>query len=74
MPRLSGIEALQEIRKQTRAQGQSATPAIAVTAHTMPDQVAALLREGFDAVLSKPIHARELDRMLDGCRHAPDTR
>lgn len=68
MPRLSGIEALQEIRKQTRAQGQSATPAIAVTAHTMPDQVAALLREGFDAVLSKPIHARELDRMLDGCR------
>ncbi len=64
MPNLSGIEALHEIRKQVRELDQSAPPAYAVTAHTMPDQVEALLREGFDGVLSKPIHAEDLSRVL----------
>ncbi|MEL0439146.1 PAS domain S-box protein [Phycobacter sp. K97] len=66
MPNLSGIEALHAIRKQGPGQDQSAPPAYAITAHTMPDQVEALLREGFDGVLSKPIHAEDLSRALSG--------
>ena len=66
MPRLSGIEALHEIRKQ--AGGADLTPVFAVTAHTMPDQVDSLLAEGFDGVLSKPIRTMDLSQALLRCR------
>ena len=66
MPKLSGIEALHEIRKQ--AGGADLTPVFAVTAHTMPDQVDSLLAEGFDGVLSKPIRTMDLRQALLRCR------
>lgn len=66
MPRLSGIEALHEIRKQ--AGGADLAPVFAVTAHTMPDQVDSLLGEGFDGVLSKPIRTMDLSQALLRCR------
>ena len=66
MPRLSGIEALHEIRKQ--AGGADLVPIFAVTAHTMPDQVDTLLDEGFDGVLSKPIRTMDLSQALLRCR------
>ena len=64
------IEALHEIRKQARteAPGEAPTPAFAVTAHTMPDQVETLLSEGFDGVLSKPIRTMDLSQALLRCR------
>lgn len=64
MPRMSGIEALTRIRARNDALGRPYIPAVAATAHIMPEQKEELLRAGFDAVLTKPTRARELQETL----------
>ena len=58
MPGLSGVEALQRIRRGEA--GPSNAPVVAFTADAMEEDVAGLLAAGFDAVLSKPIVPRQL--------------
>ncbi|TWU36702.1 Signal transduction histidine-protein kinase BarA [Novipirellula aureliae] len=70
MPVLDGIEATLEIRKQERQKGgHSRIPIIALTAAAMQEDVNACQRCGMDGYLSKPVHARKLQEMLN--THAP---
>ena len=60
MPVLDGISALAEIRSLESAHGLPAVPAIAITAHAMPHQVADYIIGGFDTHLAKPFRQRDL--------------
>ncbi len=60
MPVMDGMTALAALRAAERAEGVPPVPAIAVTAHAMPDQVAALLRGGFALHLAKPLKRKAL--------------
>jgi CheY-like chemotaxis protein len=58
MPHVSGVEATRAIRA-----GQGASrdvPIVAVTAHALPDELAAFRAAGIDGVLTKPIRLRTL--------------
>jgi CheY-like chemotaxis protein/anti-sigma regulatory factor (Ser/Thr protein kinase) len=54
MPVMDGVAAMQEIRRQ-EAGARTRTPIIALTANAMSHQVEALLAEGFDDHVAKPI-------------------
>jgi two-component system, sensor histidine kinase len=55
MPKMDGIEALHEIRREGFH-----GPIIALTAHAVREERERCLREGFDEHISKPIHKQEL--------------
>ena len=65
MPGMDGVETLARIRADERAAGRPATPALAVTANAMEEQVAAYRRAGFDGHLAKPIR---LAALAERCR------
>ncbi|MEO7916012.1 MAG: response regulator, partial [Dokdonella sp.] len=70
MPGLNGVGALARIRAGARL--SCSAPALATTAGTDRDQHAALLAEGFDAVLLKPISLSELSAALRRHAREPD--
>jgi len=66
LPGMSGIEALQELKKDAST---DTIPVIAVTASVMPMERSEILDAGFDGYQSKPISVRDLiaevRRLLD---------
>ncbi|MFM6985565.1 MAG: response regulator [Hydrogenophaga sp.] len=64
MPRMSGTELVQQLRRQTAAGN---TRFIAYTAHCLDGDCNTLLAEGFDRVLGKPV---SFQQMQDAVEHA----
>jgi len=66
LPGISGIEALHQIRADSRTRG---IPVIAVTASAMTQDRQTIMAAGFDGYQSKPINVKEfvaaVGRMLD---------
>ena len=62
MPVMDGIEALSRIRKA--GSGGQTVPAVALTAHAMPHQVAEFMIAGFDGHVAKPFRRADLVRAL----------
>jgi signal transduction histidine kinase/CheY-like chemotaxis protein len=60
MPVMDGIEALKDIRRREALSRRARTPVIALTANAMSHQVEALMADGFDAHVSKPIEVAVL--------------
>lgn len=56
MPDINGVELCHELHKKYNA----ATRFVALTAHVFPQEQQQLLKEGFDAVLSKPFRELEI--------------
>jgi CheY-like chemotaxis protein len=56
MPRVSGVEAARAIRAGEGASRD--VPIVAVTAHALPEELAAFRAAGIDGVLTKPIRLR----------------
>lgn len=76
MPEMDGFETLRELR---RGAGTREVPVVAVTAHAMVGDREAILAQGFDGYVPKPIAVEqlveEMSRHLgDGARPAPRTR
>ena len=65
MPELNGLEATAEIRAIEAREGLSATPIIAVTAHSLKGDEERCLAAGMDDYLSKPISPEKLGAMID---------
>jgi CheY-like chemotaxis protein len=63
MPGMSGIEAMSRIR-DIEDKGRR-TPVIALTAHSLPDEVTRLLDAGMDDYVAKPISEKQLRAMLE---------
>ena len=66
MPKVDGLEATQLIRREETRRATSRTPVIALTAHTDKTQHEEYIRNGMDAVLTKPIDPHNLRRELGG--------
>jgi two-component system sensor histidine kinase/response regulator len=64
MPVMSGLEAVEAIRKQEQADG-SHIPIIAMTAHAMNGDRQRCLDAGMDSYLAKPIRAADLLQSID---------
>lgn len=60
MPVMDGVTAIREIRAAEQEKGLAATPAIAVTANALVNQVADYLEAGFDTHLAKPFRRKDL--------------
>lgn len=63
MPGMSGIELCKTIQENEAWQ---ATRLIAYTAHVLPDEQAAILQAGFDAIASKPTTRASLLQAIQG--------
>jgi two-component system sensor histidine kinase/response regulator len=66
MPEMDGFSATQVIREREKATGGH-IPIVALTAHAMQGDRERFLAGGMDDYLSKPIHAQELDKVLERC-------
>lgn len=64
MPEIDGLEATRIIRAKEGESGVR-TPIIAMTAHALPSDRDRCLEAGMDGYVSKPVHARELNRIID---------
>ena len=71
MPVMDGVAATHEIRRLEAVEGRSRTPIIALTANAMSHQVQALLADGFDDHVAKPIDIATLFAALDRAVSAP---
>nr|WP_315464628.1 response regulator [uncultured Rhodoferax sp.] len=65
MPVMDGLQALQHIRRQEQSTGRH-QPVVMVTAHTQPEDEAAMLRAGADGYLPKPVRLEALQKVLAG--------
>jgi len=65
MPVMDGVAAVHEIRRLEAVEGRARTPIIALTANAMSHQVDALLAEGFDDHVAKPIDVVALFTALE---------
>lgn len=63
MPGMDGIETLHQMRA-TEYNLCRNTPVICMTANAMAHMREMYLKEGFDDYISKPVHGRELEKML----------
>jgi len=68
MPQMDGLAATQEIRRREHAQGRPATPIVALTASTRPEDRLACELAGMSGFLSKPIVPEDLETVLAMCR------
>ena len=66
MPEMDGIEATERIRTKERLSG-GRQKVVALTAHAMKGDEEKCLAAGMDGYLTKPIHAEELDELLERC-------
>jgi CheY-like chemotaxis protein len=66
MPEMDGFAATAVIREREKATGDH-VPIVALTAHAMQGDRERFLAGGMDDYISKPIHAQELDRVLERC-------
>lgn len=66
MPRMGGIEAMQEIRKLLEGSQRIAPPIIALTANAMEGASEEYMSQGMDDYLTKPIDQERLGKMLGG--------
>jgi len=64
MPEMDGLEATAAIRARER-ETQSHIPIVAMTAHAMKGDHQRCLAGGMDAYISKPIHTKELTKMIE---------
>jgi len=64
MPEMDGLEATAAIREKEKLSGNHQA-VIALTAHAMKGDQERCLAAGMDGYLSKPIHAQELDAILE---------
>ena len=62
LPGMSGVQALKRLRDTHETRH---IPVIAVTSNSLPQDIAAGLRAGFDAYITKPIKISELIRTVD---------
>ena len=60
MPVMDGPTATMTIRAREAVTGRVRTPILAVTANTMPHQVASYHAAGMDEVVPKPLNVRDL--------------
>ncbi|MFW6368927.1 MAG: transporter substrate-binding domain-containing protein [Spirochaetota bacterium] len=60
MPIMTGTEATRRIREWEKAEGFSATPIIALTAHACNEDIARFFELGMDGYVAKPFKAAEL--------------
>lgn len=67
MPGRDGVETLVALRALAAATGRPLPPALAVTANAMTHQLSEYLRQGFTAVVPKPIAADTLAQALAAC-------
>lgn len=65
MSNINGIEAAQAIRKYERETQKKKVPIIALTAHALESEKAALLSAGIDDYLAKPVGELELRDMVE---------
>ena len=72
LPDIDGIEALRRLRE---VQDMNGVPVVAVSASVMPDDQQKIVRSGFDAFVTKPIHMKSsletVQRFLANGRRAP---
>jgi CheY-like chemotaxis protein len=61
---MNGMEATARIREKEKITGGQ-RPIVALTAHAMKGDQELCLAAGLDGYLAKPIHAQELDEILD---------
>ncbi|MBN8413410.1 PAS domain-containing hybrid sensor histidine kinase/response regulator [Halomonas litopenaei] len=61
MPRMSGLEAVAELRRQPAV---ATLPVVAITAHTNREELGELTRQGFSAALAKPVNRQQLAAIL----------
>ena len=64
MPRLDGVSAARQIREGTGPNG--GTPIVALTAHTLPEDIRQFRQTGFSDVLIKPLSRGRLAEVLSG--------
>ena len=64
MPKLSGIDAAQEIIAIEKESGLRHTPIVALTAHVLSEDKTRFLQAGMDDYLAKPIETETLKRCL----------
>ncbi len=69
MPRMNGIEATRSIRDQERASGGH-IPIIALTAYALPEERQAILSQGIDGYVAKPVEVGELHAEMWRCWQA----
>lgn len=60
MPEKNGYELIQELRNYEHEVGRPQTPAAALTAHVLPEDINQALSAGFNTHLSKPISPQKL--------------
>jgi CheY-like chemotaxis protein len=63
MPRMSGVEAMQILKRDPAF---ARVPAVALTAHALDADCDAFLAQGFDTVVTKPCLPEDLVRTVDG--------
>ena len=64
MPGMDGIEALEQLRAQERAQQRAQTPVLAYTASVTKDEVRRYRELGFQGCVAKPVEAATLMKAL----------
>ncbi|MDB4965812.1 MAG: gacS [Myxococcales bacterium] len=71
MPVMSGFTATREIRRREREHSLLPTPILALTAHTLPEQIERSLEAGVNGHLHKPLRKAELVAAVNGAVAAP---
>lgn len=64
MPGMSGLEVTRRVRQMEYDRGLRRTPIIALTASSMPMELAACLERGMDDVMTKPVSLDTMRRAL----------
>ena len=68
MPRLDGKDASHAIREHIEAEGLPVIPIVAMTAHVMDEDRAAILESGVDTILTKPLKKDALISAIENAR------
>jgi CheY-like chemotaxis protein len=72
MPGMDGLEATRAIRRIERERGSEAVPIIALTAHSLAEDLAESLSAGCTACVSKPFSLTELRNAIEAFARVPD--